>query len=409
MSSPMSEDGSLLGHDELDDEGYEDMYDGIQDDDDDDGMSNVPDAFEEFHAKASKRIQVLLVQTDDKMHDTYATLSNAMEDGGGAPSPQIPNADDNCFRHWAQGACYLRVRGQGIDIPPEHQRAASVIACTAPFQPSPIVPGTPSFSNPLEVRGVASRLHAPLVNDDDNPEEILAIDGILDEPILVHHTHDTALSSNAAAADDDDVGRGAVLILLSFIVAQCPRAQALLDPTAPRRRRRTTLARHDLPMRTNIAPHIASVFGARGTQTHRVARLARRRLVRAAAARDANVGAPPDDVAAPTHGVRCRLDPRERLKCPRTSHFVPVLAARDIDRGARRVHVTRRPKLFLRKTRDNPAALLQPILTPTKKCHATGMTQPRNQQTEARGATTVLPRLTPSKPPTPSTAARRLV
>ncbi|KDO25103.1 hypothetical protein SPRG_09245 [Saprolegnia parasitica CBS 223.65] len=181
----MSDEADVWSHgdeDQDDDDGDEDEAADDGEVDDDDGGANLFDAFEAFHLQASKRIAVLLQLTNDKIH----AVSDAAH-----PTPCLTNADDDCYRHWSEGAPYLRVTGHGMLHPP--LAAEELPACIPP-----VVVATKTHLPPravcLEVAGTAMLLSA---NEglDCNDEEVFASDGLLDEPLYEHHLPDEASDS----------------------------------------------------------------------------------------------------------------------------------------------------------------------------------------------------------------------
>ncbi|CAK4093077.1 unnamed protein product, partial [Aphanomyces euteiches] len=134
--------------------------------DDDDESDCSVDVFEEFHVKASKRIRVLLEKTEDKQ--------------------------------WNQGACFIRVRGRGLDIPP----ADTSIEYVEPIEHPQVASDNPR--PPLEICGRAVSIQ-PCPSKAD--EEIFAIDGILDEPISRHVANPEPQNAKITQNDEDNDGQ----------------------------------------------------------------------------------------------------------------------------------------------------------------------------------------------------------
>ncbi|CAK4977230.1 unnamed protein product [Aphanomyces euteiches] len=155
--------------------------------DDDDESDCSVDVFEEFHVKASKRIRVLLEKTEDKIYEMHEEAD-----------PHEQNAVDDCFQQWNQGACFIRVRGRGLDIPP----ADTSIEYVEPIEHPQVASDNPR--PPLEICGRAVSIQ-PCPSKAD--EEIFAIDGILDEPISRHVANPEPQNAKITQNDEDNDGQ----------------------------------------------------------------------------------------------------------------------------------------------------------------------------------------------------------
>ncbi|KAH9117678.1 hypothetical protein LEN26_012519 [Aphanomyces euteiches] len=303
--------------------------------DDDDESDCSVDVFEEFHVKASKRIRVLLEKTEDKIYEMHEEAD-----------PHEQNAVDDCFQQWNQGACFIRVRGRGLDIPP----ADTSIEYVEPIEHPQVASDNPR--PPLEICGRAVSIQ-PCPSKAD--EEIFAIDGILDEPISRHVANPEPQNAKITQNDEDNDGQ------MMPIDPKAALIQQLQDALIERLWIQITAQCEPL-LRYILAPSSAP---ARNTLTKPV-----------------EVSLPQNPPTTPPPQASSRLQmimPRQRLIA---SQFVPVLAARDIDRNGAKP-LPRPSKRYAKAAKLHP---LWPRGRPTKS------NRPR-QATESK-----LPRLHPPPP-----------
>ncbi|CAK5022927.1 unnamed protein product, partial [Aphanomyces euteiches] len=185
-SADVSVDGSGKDHLQERNHPHSVDFESFVHDDDDESDCSV-DVFEEFHVKASKRIRVLLEKTEDKIYEMHEEAD-----------PHEQNAVDDCFQQWNQGACFIRVRGRGLDIPP----ADTSIEYVEPIEHPQVASDNPR--PPLEICGRAVSIQ-PCPSKAD--EEIFAIDGILDEPISRHVANPEPQNAKITQNDEDNDGQ----------------------------------------------------------------------------------------------------------------------------------------------------------------------------------------------------------